>query len=114
MAKGYVTALDFHLWAGKWGLTLTLVNDLRDFRWHQLFLELMMLSWMRKRYLQVGLILRLGAVPLIGVAYNQSLLIPGDTRGISLHLLGFSAALRIAPRHHGDIAAEGRETRKND
>jgi len=100
--KGYINVLDFHLWVWRWGVTLTLVNDWVDFRWHQLFLELMVLSWMRKRYLQVGLALRLGAVPLIGLMYNQSLLASGDTRGVSLHVLGISAALRVAPRHFGD------------
>lgn len=112
MGKGYVTVVDFHFWAGKWGITLTLVNDWRDFRWHQLFLELILLTWMRKQYLQAGLILRLGAVPLIGIAYNQSLLVPGDTRGISFHLLGVSAALRMAPRHFGDLAADSRDARQ--
>lgn len=107
MSKGHITVLDFHFWWGSRGVTLTLVNDWVDFRWHQLFIELMVLSWMKKRLLQVGISLKLGAVSLLGVMYNQSLLVKGDTRGVSLHLLGLSVALRIAPRHFGKSATIG-------
>lgn len=79
------------------GLTVSIYNDWVDWRWHQQFLELTVFMLIPKRYLKAGLSLTWGAVPLIGIMYNQSLVIPGDSRGISFQLLGASLGIRWTP-----------------
>lgn len=79
------------------GYTLSFFNDWVDWRWNHVFLELMGFTLLPKQYLRMGLCLSLGAVPLLGITFNLSMVAPSDTRGISLHLLGISLGLRWSP-----------------
>lgn len=91
--KYFVSVLDIKFL----GFTLSIYNDWMDFRKGHIFLELMLFTHLPKQYLRVGLCLSLGAVPLLGILFNRSMVVPSDTRGWSVYFLGFSLGLRWSP-----------------